>query len=210
MQPNATNTLLFYGKSVITALLLIVNPNSALTKVQCIPEKNTANSCAVEHSLKLESQSVSQNNNTSENDRLYYSGGVLHNRTSVIQSIPEARPQSSIDVGEEAELQKNITEAQRQVGTLAKEYSELRKIFQNMDDVGKKSVQQCLKFGNYNAKVDGIWGDKTFDAIKNFKNVSSHTEYEKEHTLFVKIKNMFSKKTMCYKLLNSIFSEYKL
>ena len=84
-------------------------------------------------------------------------------------------------------------------------YSGTRGIFQNIDEVGRKSIQKCLRFGTYNAKVDGIWGDQTRNAISNFKSTASQLREKADPSLFSKIKNAFSRKAVCHTLLVNTF-----
>ena len=84
-------------------------------------------------------------------------------------------------------------------------YSGIREIFQTIDEVGRKSIQKCLKFGTYDAKVDGIWGEQTRNAISNFKNTASQPREKDNPSLFSKIKKTFSRKAVCHTLLVNTF-----
>ena len=205
MQPKVANTLLFYSRFATTALLLAVNPNFAWAKAPCITKSNAGNSCVLEHSQELKSQNISQDSDALAIDHLYYSGGVLHNKERTKDTVPTQKLEKPETLAEML-VTKEIVVTNLNGGTSsASVYSGLRGIFQNIDEVGRKSIQKCLRFGTYDAKVDGIWGEQTRNAISNFKSTASKLKEKADPSLFSKIKNAFSRKAVCHTLLVNTF-----
>jgi len=205
MQPKVTDTLLFYSRFATTALLLAVNPNFAWAKAPCITKSNASNSCVLEHGQELKSQNISQDNDALPIDHLYYSGGILHNKVLAGETTPIKRIQQPADTAEKlarkAEIAQNLNKGASSVSI----YSTSHLIFQNLDEAGRKSIQKCLRFGTYDAKVDGIWGEQTRNAISNFKRTASRPGEKDKPSLFLTIKNTFSRKASCHTLLTNIF-----
>ena len=205
MLPKATDTLLFYCKFVTAALLLAVYPNFAWAKAPCITESSKDNSCVFEQSEELEDQNISQDNNAFAIDHLYYSGGILHNKQRAKDTTRTRRLEKPADLAEMLVTKENVAANINEGTSSASIYSGIREIFQTIDEVGRKSIQKCLKFGTYDAKVDGIWGEQTRNAISNFKNTASQPREKDNLSLFSKIKNTFSRKAVCHTLLVNTF-----
>ena len=205
MLPKATDTLLFYCKFVTAALLLAVYPNFAWAKAPCITESSKNNSCVIEQSEELEDQNISQDNNAFAIDHLYYSGGILHNKQRAKDTARTRRLEKPADLAEMLVTKENVAANINEGTSSASIYSGIREIFQTIDEVGRKSIQKCLKFGTYDAKVDGIWGEQTRNAISNFKNTASQPREKDNPSLFSKIKNTFSRKAVCHTLLVNTF-----
>ena len=205
MIPNMTDTLLFYRKFVTVTLLLAVNSSFVWAKAPCIVKINANNSCISDQNHETKGKKKQQGSDAFAIDQLYYSGGVLHNRTSDEKFIPNQELNQSIAVDEKLALKDGISRDQNQRTSTESISSEIRGIFQNIDEVGRKSIQKCLRFGTYTTKIDGIWGQQTQNAISNFKNDANHLRQTDEANLFSKIKNVFSRKAACRKLLNDTF-----
>ena len=205
MIPNVTKNLLFYRKFVTIALLFSVNSSFVWAKAPCIVKSNANNSCISEQNHETKGRKKQQGSDAFAIDQLYYSGGVLHNKTLGEQFILNQEPNQSTAVEDKLALNNGISRDQNQ-GTSPESISnKIRGIFQNIDEVGRKSIQKCLRFGTYTTKIDGIWGQQTQNAISNFKNDANHLRQTDEANLFSKIKNVFSRKAACRKLLNDTF-----
>ena len=205
MIPKVTDTLLSYRKLGTVTLLLAVNSSFVSAKTPCIVDNNANNYCMSEQIHGPKVKKKQQGGDTFAIDQLYYSGGVLHNKTLGEQFTPnqELNPPTAVD--RKHALNDSISRSQNQ-GTSPESISgEIRVIFQNIDEVGRKSIQKCLKFGTYTTKIDGIWGQQTHNAISNFKKDANHLKQNDEANLFSKIKNVFSRKAFCQKLLNDTF-----
>ena len=205
MIPKVTNTLLFYRRFVTIALLLTVNSSFVWAKAPCIVESNAKNSCISEQSHGPKGKKKQQDKNAFAIDQLYYSGGVLHTKTIGEQFTPNQGLDQPTALDEKLAPNDGISRGQNQGASPESIISEIRGIFQNIDEVGRKSVQKCLRFGTYNTTIDGIWGQQTHNAISNFKNDATQLRQKDEANLFSKIKNVFSRKAICRKLLDDTF-----
>ena len=205
MIPKVTDTLSFYRKFVTVTLLLAVNSSFVWAKAPCIVGSNANNPCISDQSHGPEGKKKQQARDAFAIDQLYYSGGVLHNKTLGEQSIPNQELDQLASVDKKHALNDIISRRQNQGTSPESISSEFRGIFQKIDDVGRKSIQKCLKFGTYTTKIDGIWGQQTHNAISNFKNDANHPRQKDEANLFSKIKNVFSRKAACRKLLDDTF-----
>lgn len=205
MITNMTETLLFHRKFVTIALLLAANSSFVWAKAPCIVESNANNSCVSEKRGEPKVKKKQQGSEAFAIDQLYYSGGVLHNKNLGEQFIPNQEIDQSTAVDEELTLNDDISRDQNQGTSPERISSEIRGIFQKIDEVGRKSIQKCLRFGTYTTKIDGIWGLQTHNAISNFKNDANHLRQKDEANLFSKIKNVFSRKAVCRKLLDDTF-----
>ena len=205
MTSNEPNTLLFYRKFITIALLLAVNSSFVWAKAPCIVESNANNSCVSEKREVPKVRKKQQGSEAFAIDQLYYSGGFLHNKNLDEQFIPNQEIDQSTSVDEKLTLNDGISRDQNQGTSPERISSEIRGIFQQIDEVGRKSIQKCLRFGTYTTKIDGIWGQQTYNAISNFKNDANHLKQKDEANLFSKIKNVFSRKAVCRKLLDDTF-----
>jgi hypothetical protein len=84
-------------------------------------------------------------------------------------------------------------------------YNEISNQFRNFDISGRKKIQRCLRYGSYQGKIDGLWGNQTFDAIVSFDETSKLTMQVAEEHIFSKIKNIFSNKKFCRNLIADSF-----
>ena len=205
MQPKATNTLLFYRKFITITLLLAVNSSFVWAAAPCIVDSNANNYCISEQHHGPKDKKKQRGSDAFAIDQLYYSGGVLHNQTLVEQFTPNQELDQPTAVDEKHALNNSISRSQNQGASPESISSEIRRIFKDIDEVGRKSIQKCLRFGTYTTKIDGIWGQQTHSAISNFKNDANHLRQKDEANLFSKIKNVFSRKAVCRKLLDDTF-----
>jgi len=205
MIPKVTVTFLFYSKFVTIALLFMVNSSSAWAKAPCIVDSNASNSCISEQSQGPKDKKKRLDSAALAIDQLYYSGGVLHNKASSEQSTPNQELEQPTDVDEKLALSESTSRNQNQGTSPESIRSEIREIFQKNDEVGRKSIQKCLRFGSYTSKIDGIWGQRTLKAISDFKNNANHMRQKDKPSLFSKIKNIFSRKAICRRLLDDTF-----
>ena len=205
MTSKVTDTLLFHSKFVTIALLLLVKSSFAWASEPCIVDINANNSCNSEQSQGPKSKKSQQDSDAFAIDQLYYSGGVLHNKALSQQLTPNREQAQPIDVDEELALNDGISRDQIQRSNPESVSNEIREIFQKVDEMGRKSIQKCLRFGTYTTKIDGIWGQQTHNAISSFKNDANQMRQEDEASIFSKIKNVFSRKAICRKLLDDTF-----
>ena len=205
MIPKMTDTFLFYSKFVTIALLFLVNFNYAWANAPCVVDSNANNSCISVQSQGPKDKKRRRDSAALAIDQLYYSGGVLHNKALGEQSLPNQELEQPTDVDEKLAISDGTSRNQNP-GTSPKSIrSEIREIFQRNDEVGRKSIQKCLRFGSYTSKIDGVWGQRTQNAINNFKNDANRLRQKNKLSLFSKIKNIFSRKAICRRLLDDTF-----
>ena len=207
MIAKVTDNLKFCSKCVTVALLFAVISNFAAAKAPCFVESNLKVSCVLEQRQGPSDKNKWRDTNAFAIDQLYYSGGVLHNKALDKQSTPTEELEHPTGMDEKLMLNEDTSSNQSQGTSLeSSSNNKIRGIFQNISKAGRKSIQKCLQFGTYDAKVDGIWGQQTHKAISNFKNVAHQLRKQRdEPSLFSKIKNVFSRKAVCHKLLNDTF-----
>ena len=147
-----------------------------------------------------------QNNDTNVDAMLlYYSGGILQNG-------PNQNEVNTLNYKKNNLNQKNNKDLDYPVQPDTKEelgsvYDQIKNKFVTLSNIERKNVQKCLRYGSYTGKIDGLWGNQTFQAIKNFRvNSSNDSANEKRETsIFAKIKNIFSLKKSCYALVSKNF-----
>ena len=147
-----------------------------------------------------------QNNDTNVDAMLlYYSGGILQNG-------PNQNEVNTLNYKENNLNQKNNEDLDYPVQPdttedLGSVYDQIKNKFATLSNIDRKNVQKCLRYGSYTGKIDGLWGNQTFQAIKNFRvNSSNDSANEKRETsIFAKIKNIFSLKKSCYALVSKNF-----
>ena len=147
-----------------------------------------------------------QNNDTNVDAMLlYYSGGILQNG-------PNQNEVNTLNYKENNLNQKNNEDLDYPVQPettedLGSVYDQIKNKFATLSNIERKNVQKCLRYGSYTGKIDGLWGNQTFQAIKNFRmNSNNDSANEKsENSIFAKIKNIFSLKKSCYALVSKNF-----
>jgi len=140
---------------------------------------------------------------------IYYSGAILYNGPTLNKgnTLTEQQEPSIQEITKNSNL---IPRAQPNTAeNLKPVYDEIKHKFGALSDVERKNVQKCLRYGSYTGKVDGIWGNETFRAIKNFQlNSSNDTDSNNgngDTSVITKIKNLFSRKKSCYELVSKDF-----
>ena len=147
-----------------------------------------------------------QNNDTNVDAMLlYYSGGILQNGPNQNEVNTLNYKENNLNQKDNKDLdypvQPDTTE------DLGSVYDQIKNKFATLSNIDRKNVQKCLRYGSYTGKIDGLWGNQTFQAIKNFRvNSSNDSANEKRETsIFAKIKNIFSLKKSCYALVSKNF-----
>ena len=206
MIAKVTDNLKFCSKCVTVALLFTVISNFAAAKAPCFVESNLKDSCVLERRQGTSDKRKRRDTNAFAIDQLYYSGGVLHNKALDKQSTPTEELEHPTGMDEKLMLNEDTSSNQSRGTSLeSSSNNKIRGIFQNISKAGRKSIQKCLQFGTYDAKVDGIWGEQTRNAISNFKSTASKLKEKADPSLFSKIKNAFSRKAVCHSLLVNTF-----
>ena len=140
---------------------------------------------------------------------IYYSGAILYNGPT-LNKTNTLTEQQDPSIQENTKNSNLISRAQPNTAeNLKPVYDEIKHKFGALSDVERKNVQKCLRYGSYIGKVDGIWGNETFHAIKNFQlNSSNDTDNNNKNgdtSVIAKIKNLFSRKKSCYELVSKDF-----
>ena len=194
---------MFCSNVFIAFLFFTLHSSFAEAKSSCQGEDDKTVPC---HNMNAKENVPAQPvNDQLPLDALYYSGSILHNESPLgrISEAPQTIDTLEVELPEDQELESNV----RSPSAPASEtlYSELSRKFQNFDNVGRKKIQRCLSYGSYEAKVDGRWGNQTFEAIIDFKSATSDTYTAKSRGFLSKIKNVFSNRKVCYDLIDDIF-----
>jgi len=147
-----------------------------------------------------------QNNDTNVDAMLlYYSGGILQNGPNQNEVNTLNYKENNLNQKDNKDLDYPIQpDTTEDLGSV---YDQIKNKFAALSNIDRKNVQKCLRYGSYTGKIDGLWGNQTFQAIKNFRvNPSNDSANEKRETsIFAKIKNIFSLKKSCYALVSKNF-----
>ncbi|MDB4854528.1 peptidoglycan-binding protein [Planktomarina temperata] len=147
-----------------------------------------------------------QNNDTNVDAMLlYYSGGILQNGPNQNEVNTLNYKENNLNQKDNKDLDYPIQpDTTEDLGSV---YDQIKNKFATLSSIDRKNVQKCLRYGSYTGKIDGLWGNQTFQAIKNFRvNSSNDSANEKRETsIFAKIKNIFSLKKSCYALVSKNF-----
>ena len=140
---------------------------------------------------------------------IYYSGSILYNGPTLNQANTITEQQDP-SIQENSKNSNLISNAQPNTAeNLKPVYDEIKHKFGALSDAERKNVQKCLRYGSYTGKIDGIWGNETFRALKNFQiNSSNDTDRDNGNgdiSVIAKIKNLFSRKKSCYELVSKDF-----
>ena len=203
MHINSDNNSNVLVRHIIRAILLITLASTASSKENCRDQSSASESCE-----QVETKSVQGNSQENENSsmiNLYYSGSIIHN-ASTANEVISSLEMATITNAESIQPPKDeiIDHPPLDPGEDGL-YNEIGKAFRQFDPLGRKKIQRCLRYGSYNGKVDGLWGNQTFDAIIDFKKPADFEQVEAEEGIFSKIKNVFSSEKACYELINDIF-----
>ncbi|MCH9822454.1 MAG: peptidoglycan-binding protein [Bacteroidetes bacterium] len=154
----------------------------------------------------IDQKIVYQNNDTNVDAMLlYYSGGILQNGPNQNEVNTLNYKENNLNQTDNKDLDYPIQpDTTEDLGSV---YDQIKNKFAALSNIDRKNVQKCLRYGSYTGKIDGLWGNQTFQAIKNFRvNSSNDSANEKRETsIFAKIKNIFSLKKSCYALISKNF-----
>ena len=154
----------------------------------------------------IDQKIVYQNNDTNVDAMLlYYSGGILQNGPNQNEVNTLNYKENNLNQKDNEDLDYPVQpETTEDLGSV---YDQIKNKFATLSNIDRKNVQKCLRYGSYTGKIDGLWGNQTFQAIKNFRvNSSNDSANEKRETsIFAKIKNIFSLKKSCYALVSKNF-----
>tara|TARA_B100000780_G_scaffold3268_1_gene2703 strand:- start:729 stop:1394 length:666 start_codon:yes stop_codon:yes gene_type:complete len=194
---------MFCSNFFIAFLFFTLHSGFAEAKSSCQGEDGKTVPC---HNMNAKNNEPAQPvNDQFSLDALYYSGSILQNELP--QSRISATPQTINTLEAELPVDQELGSDLRSPSAPTSEtlYSELSTKFQNFDNVGRKKIQRCLSYGSYEGKVDGRWGNQTFEAIIDFKSAAGDTYTDKSQGFLSKIKNVFSNKKVCYDLIDNVF-----
>ena len=142
---------------------------------------------------------------------LYYSGSILSNQSSSYEFSSPLEGKNAVgsqtrEALVEDSFRSNIPTSGLENGLRQNElYNEISNQFRSFDTSGRKKIQRCLRYGSYQGKIDGLWGNQTFDAIVSFDETSKLAIQVTEEHIFSKLKNIFSNKKFCYNLIADSF-----
>ena len=197
------DSLTFYVKNIVITLLLVVHPFTISAQGNCVDQHGISAFCQ-EEKLTDVTEKLQKNEDVSV-ATLYYSGSILQNKV-LINGFGTPLEMTNVTNAEPVDaLASDISTPISPVDEADDLYKKISGKFRNFDSGGRKKIQKCLRYGSYSAKVDGLWGDQTFDAIIDFQNAIKIAQKDDEQSVFSKLKNVFSNKNTCYDLINDIF-----
>ena len=209
MYNKHNNSRKFFYQKKILVLLMVVFPISAPAKEQCAGPDDDGPVC---HQETVDTIFVSTENTKSfDITKFYYSGSILSNQSSSYEfaSLLEGKDVVGSQIREalvEDSFRSNTSTSGIENGLKQNGlYNEISNQFRNFDISGRKKIQRCLRYGSYQGKIDGLWGNQTFDAIVSFDETSKLTMQVAEEHIFSKIKNIFSNKKFCRNLIADSF-----
>ena len=200
MHINNDNNSNFYVKNLVILMLLTTLASTTLANEQCAGQNVFSGSCKqpkpkniLENSLKKYDFSMTT---------LYYSGSILHNTSQInkiISPVETTNAETVETVNDELTLTSVLDPKEDHL------YNEFSRKFRQFDPEGRKKIQKCLRYGSYRGKVDGLWGNQTFDSISDFKETAGFAKTAAEESLFSKIKSILSTEKACHELITDIF-----
>ena len=197
------DNLTFYVKNIVITLLLAVHPFTISAQENCVDQHSISAFCQEEIFTDV-TEKLQKNEDVSVTT-LYYSGSILQNKV-LINGFGTPLETTNVTNAEPVDaLESDIFNPISSVDEADDLYRKISGKFRNFDSEGRKKIQKCLRYGSYNAKVDGLWGDQTFDAIIDFQNDIEIAQKDDEQSVFSKLKNVFSNENACYDLINDIF-----
>ena len=191
------------GRNLILSLFFAVLPGLVLANAHCVEEFDSILPCQEREKKKVSLQSKIYQEYTATD--LYYSGSILHNEILLNEIDPPQKPPSPTGFGAFNDLDLETETVAAEDIDVKDLYSEIGAKFKSLKKVQKKDIQKCLRYGSYTAKVDGLWGNQTFEAIIDFKNEIEIGNEDQRDSVISKIKGVFSNKETCYKFINEIF-----
>ena len=209
MYNKHNNSIKFFYQKKFLVLLMVIFPISTLAKEQCAGPDGNGLVC---HQETVDTIVVpSEKTKTFDITTLYYSGGILSNQSSSYEFSSPLEGKNAVgsqtrEALVEDSFRSNIPTSGLENGLRQNElYNEISNQFRSFDTSGRKKIQRCLRYGSYQGKSDGLWGNQTFDAIVSFDETSELTIQVTEEHLFSKLKNIFSNKKFCYNLISDSF-----
>ena len=203
------NSRKFFYQKKILILLMVIFPISTLAKEQCAGPDDDGPAC---HQETVDTIFVpTENAKSFDITKFYYSGSILSNQSSSYEfaSLLEGKDVVGSQIREalvEDSFRSNTSTSGLENGLKQNGlYNEISNQFRNFDISGRKKIQRCLRYGSYQGKIDGLWGNQTFDAIVSFDEASKLTMQVAEEHIFSKIKNIFSNKKFCRNLIADSF-----
>jgi hypothetical protein len=191
------------GRNLILSLFFAALPGLVLANAHCVGEFDSILPCQEREKEKVPLQSKIYQEYTATD--LYYSGSILHNEILLNEIDPPQEPPSPTGFGAFNDLDLETETVAAEDIDVKDLYSEIGAKFKSLKKVQKKDIQKCLRYGSYTAKVDGLWGNQTFEAIIDFKNEIEIGNENQRDSVISKIKGVFSNKETCYKFINEIF-----
>jgi hypothetical protein len=191
------------GRNLILALLFAAQPGLALARSYCVGEYGSIVPCQKRGNETISSKLKMHEEHSAT--ALYYSGGILHNRDLLNETNPSLEPPSPTGFEANNDLALEIETLVDEDANGKDLYSKIGAKFRSMEKVQKKDIQKCLKYGSYTAKVDGIWGNQTFEAIIDLKNEIEIGNESQRDSVITKIRGVFSNKETCYAFINDVF-----
>ena len=141
----------------------------------------------------------------SENE-LYYSGGILHQAKI---SSPSVTLKSKHAVHQFEQMNADPTEHPKesdnnlaQRGDKIGLYNIFKNKFHKLNKAKKKKIQLCLKRGEPNLQIDGVWGDRTFEALMNVEGVEKKGASAGKRNAFSIFKSVFKRDKSCNTLIS--------
>ena len=191
------------AKYLTITLLVITVPNIAEAKKKCIGMNGVAEFC--QNSKPLNASENRKEVQDSSALELYYSGGIISNSQTSLESKKQLEIESSANVKLTTDKDEQFSEVSESKLDQNEFYMKIRTRFQKLDFTTRKRVQKCLLFGTYLGDVDGLWGRKTFKAITNYEEDLNIKAAKESDQTFNKLKNIFSGKKHCKKMIMDIF-----
>ena len=200
MRINNDNHSNFYVKNLVILMLLTTLASTTLANEQCAGQNVFSESCKQpkpKNILGYSEKKYDYNMTT-----LYYSGSILHNISQInkiVSPLETTNAETVETVNDELTLTSALDPKEDHF------YNEFSRKFRQFDPEGRKKIQKCLRYGSYRGKVDGLWGNQTFDSISDFKETAGFAKTAAEESLFSKIKSILSTEKACHELITDIF-----
>ena len=209
MYNKHNNSRKFFYQKKFLVLLMVIFPISTLAKEQCAGPDGNGPVC---HQETVDTIVVpTEKTKAFDVTTLYYSGSILSNQLSSYEFSSPLEGKNAVgsqtrEALVEDSFRSNIPTSGLENGLRQNElYNEISNQFRSFDTSGRKKIQRCLRYGSYQGKIDGLWGNQTFDAIVSFDETSELAIQVTEEHIFSKLKNIFSNKKFCYNLIADSF-----
>lgn len=148
----------------------------------------------------------------SENE-LYYSGGILHQAKISSPSVTlkskntmHQIEQLNADPTEHAkESENNLDQRSDNIGL----YNIFKNEFYKLSKAKKKKIQLCLKRSEPSLQIDGVWGDRTFEALMNVEGFEKKRASGGKQNVFSIFKSVFKRDKSCNTLISKFLKPSK-